>query len=70
MQMQIEMISAAAEIVITTTTIVVRDELLSFPAKAGTLPSLKQSECWISEWILLEDAEERGKNLKSKNDLI
>ena len=45
MQMQIEMISAAAEIVITTTTIVVRDELLSFPAQAGTLPSLKHSEC-------------------------
>ena len=45
MQMQIEMISAAAEIVITTTMIVVRDELLSYPAKAGTLPSLKHSEC-------------------------
>ena len=70
MQMQIEMISTTAEIVVTTTTIVVRDELLSFPAKAGTLPSLKHSECWILEWTLLEDAEEQEKKLKSKNDLI
>ena len=40
MQMLIEMISTAEEIVVTTTMITVRDELLSFPAQSG-IPIVK-----------------------------
>ena len=53
--MQLEMISTAEEIVDTTIMIAVWDELLSFPAKSGTLLLLKHSERWISELTLTVD---------------
>ena len=56
--MPIEMISTAEAIVVTTTMIKVRDDLLSFPAKSGTLLLLRHSKCLISE--------QRRKNIKLK----
>ena len=44
MQMLIEMISTAEEIVVTTTTITVRDELLSFSAQSGKLLNVGTEE--------------------------
>ena len=44
MQMLIEMISTAEEIVVTTTMITVRDELLSFPAQSGKLLNVGTEE--------------------------